>query len=502
MRPAASEPATTEPSDPVEPSAVILMAGRDEMNIAEFPITLLTDRAPRGVTKVEHKDRVYDTKSGKMITRRLTITAPEEYGLPTSIDDDVILALIQLTKQQNNFARADLTFTRRQVLETLGWADKGRNYERLSTSLDRWTSTYLKYENAWWDHEGRQWTSGGFHIIDSYKIVDSRKAAASGGLARCQIVWGQEFLKSCQAGYLKSLDYDLYLRLNYHPAKRMYRFLDKRFYLKPEWTFELRDFAVEHIGLSRTYRDAGKIKEKLQPGIDELEAVGFLEPLHRDERYQKDGRNWTIRLGRRQGPGSFPALAAGIPANLLPDERPAAAPEPASPLASLLDRGVSEAVAAEIVRGFPAPRIQAQVEAFDWLVQRRDRRLRRSPAGFLVESIRQDFAPPPGFEPTSAREERERTSREADRQSDARRQTRAAGRDRDRQRREAADRYWDALPAPAREQLQAEALRLHPADDFVLTSPLGRNYIRTVVEKVILSRLEAEGLVEPESSAS
>src|SRR5690606_24734170 len=118
--------------------------------------------------------------------------------------------------------------------------------------------------------------------------------------SRSRVVWGKEFFKSCQAGYLKSLDYDLYVRLNYHPAKRMYRFLDKRFYHKAEWEFELKDFAFEHVGLSRTYRDAGKIKEKLQRGIEELEQVEFLEPLPREERYVKRGRQWVVRMIRKR----------------------------------------------------------------------------------------------------------------------------------------------------------------------------------------------------------
>ena len=167
-----------------------------------------------------------------MITRRLIITAHEDYGLPTSIDDDIILALIQLTKQQNNFGRPDVTFTRRRVVQLLGWTDKGRNYDRIVLSLDRWASTYLRYENAWWDNEGRRSASGGFHIIDSFKIRDGRTGNGQGELFRSQIVWGNEFFKSCQAGYLKSLDYDLYIRLKYHPSKRMLRFLDKRFYHK------------------------------------------------------------------------------------------------------------------------------------------------------------------------------------------------------------------------------------------------------------------------------
>ena len=367
-----------------ESSASVLLAGRDEMNIAEFPITLLTDRAPVGITKIEHKDQIMDPRTGKVITRRLIITAHEDYGLPTSIDDDIILALIQLTKQQSNFSRPDVAFTRRQVIELLGWTDKGRNYDRIEMSLDRWASTYLRYENAWWDNEGRRWTSGGFHIIDSFKIRDGRTGNGQGELFRSEIVWGNEFFKSCQAGYLKSLDYDLYIRLKYHPSKRMLRFLDKRFYHKPEWTFELRDFAIEHVGLSRTYRDAGKIKEKLQPGIEELEGIGFLEPLPHEERYQKDGRNWTIRVIRKQ------------PSPALVQKRE----EARHPLeAELVGRGVTESTAAELMRQCDTQAVAAKIEVFDWMAGRKDKRIQRNPAGYPVESIRQDYAPPKGFEP-------------------------------------------------------------------------------------------------------
>src|SRR5262249_13404166 len=151
-------------------------------------------------------------------------------------------------------------------------------------------------------------------------------------LFRSHIVWGSEFFKSCQAGYLKSLDYDLYIRLKFHPAKRMLRFLDKRFYHKLDWTFELRDFAFEHVGLSRTYGDAGKIKEKLQPGIEELEAIGFLESLPREERYLKDGRNWNIRVIKKQTPPA-PLEKPEIPHHPLKGE--------------LVARGVSECTACE-----------------------------------------------------------------------------------------------------------------------------------------------------------
>ena len=46
--------------------------GRDELNLAEFPITLLADRVPDGCTEITFEDEVYDHQAGEKIKRRLT----------------------------------------------------------------------------------------------------------------------------------------------------------------------------------------------------------------------------------------------------------------------------------------------------------------------------------------------------------------------------------------------------------------------------------------------
>src|SRR5262249_29903715 len=140
-----------------------------------------------------------------------------------------------------------------------------------------------------------------------------------------------------------SIDYNLYLKLQHPTAKRMYRFLSKRMYHRPDWTFDLRDLAFEHVGLSRNYSgNAGKIKEKLQPAIEELELMGFLEPLGKDDRYQKDGKEWKIRLVHRLSPPS-------LPANGLEE-----ASKPARLVEELNQRGVTWAKAAELAGNQPA----------------------------------------------------------------------------------------------------------------------------------------------------
>src|SRR4051812_38116994 len=139
--------------------------GRDEMNLAEFPITLLTDRVPKSQKEAVYQDEIYDERTGLTLTRKLTISAGN-HGLTTAVDDEVILALIQLTKQKSNFTDRKVEFSRHELIQLLGWQRTGASYDRILLSLKRWTSVFLQYENAWRDNRTKTWKSAGFHIID------------------------------------------------------------------------------------------------------------------------------------------------------------------------------------------------------------------------------------------------------------------------------------------------------------------------------------------------
>ena len=65
--------------------------------------------------------------------------------------------------------------------------------------------------------------------------------------------------------------------------------------------------------------------------------------------------------------------------------------------AELHARGVTLATAVDLTREYPAERIKAKIEVFDWLVERKDKRVAKSPAGYLVKSIQVDYSPPKGF---------------------------------------------------------------------------------------------------------
>ena len=76
-------------------------------------------------------------------------------------------------------------------------------------------------------------------------------------------------------------------------------------------------------------------------------------------------------------------------------------------VAELVKRGVTRATAAELVQQHPAETIQAKIDVFDWLVEKQDKRVAKSPAGYLVKSIANDYATPKGFASRAERQARE-----------------------------------------------------------------------------------------------
>src|ERR1700677_4421373 len=127
------------PHERIEPElpAPKVIEGKDELNLAEFPLSAIADRLQPDQKTLVFEDRILDVGRGEMITRQLTITASDHYGLPTAADDEVILGLLQLSKTQD-FADRKVSFTRYQLIQLLGWGDEGKSYERLEKSLNRW----------------------------------------------------------------------------------------------------------------------------------------------------------------------------------------------------------------------------------------------------------------------------------------------------------------------------------------------------------------------------
>ena len=284
--------------------------------------------------------------------------------------------------------------------------------------------------------------------------------------------WNEVIFQSFQSGNLKQLDLEFYLKLRLPTTKRMYRFLDKRFYRRSRLDFDLRTLACEHVGLSRSYAPT-ELKRRLKPALEELEQLGFLEPLCAEERYSYVKRGcWRIIFLR----SSVATAADPDPAGQ--DRQP-----PNELIEALKTRGVTAKAAQELVEAHPHGRIRTKLDVFDWLLPNEDRRVGKNPAGYLVASIRSDYQAPGDYQTRAdgAKPAAEKAKKLAAIEQAQRRANEEVLAQNDKAREARLRAAWERLPEAEGEAIQAAVKAENPG--------LGR--WKNMLEPLCLAALEA-----------
>ena len=359
---------------------------KDELNFAEFPLATLTEHVSGEQKTLTFVDTIFDQGSNKPVTRKLTITASDEYGLPTARDEEIILGLIQLSNRQG-FKDKKVHFSSYELIKLLGWPDSTKSYKRIEDALNRWISITLFYDKAWWSKEEKCWVNEKFHILESVTIFDKERRKVNKILnphdenaGRSYFVWNEKVFRSFQVENLKEIDLDIYVGLQSSISKRMYRFLDKRFYQRYSIDFDLSTFAYEHIGVSRS-NSLSEVKRLLLKPISELEEIGFIKRKEKEERFQKI-KAGLYRISFERGQSEAKALMSS---------------EQEQTFSELKGRGVTPAKASKLVRSYPQERVLEKIAIHDWMQSTGDKRCSQNPAGFLVNAIENNYPVPKGF---------------------------------------------------------------------------------------------------------
>jgi hypothetical protein len=146
------------------------------------------------------------------------------------------------------------------------------------------------------------------------------------------------------------------------------------------------------------------------------------------------------------------------PLPLMADPSPRlAAPGPSPLEAELIGRGITPAMAGDLVRDHGEERIRAQIEQLDWLTETKPGKV-ADPAAWLVAAIRNGHAAPKGFVSKAERQGREeaRQAREREKVEQRRREREQAARGP--AERQAVDAYLQRLTPAERTALEAEVL--------------------------------------------
>ncbi len=368
--------------DPATEDRLEVRIGRDEMNLAEFPFTMLSHRVPEGLNTIRFND-IISGKGGKAVRRVWTITGSEAYGLPVAGDEELYVALMEISEEYG-FEDAKIPITRYDLLRRMGWPRDGHSYKRIQDSLNRLMGVSIVANNSFWDNEAKRYVNEGFHILEGYRLYDE-KPGRDTNPPHSYIVWNPVLFNSFRAGNIKQLDTGMYFSLSTPLARRLFRYLDKKRYDgKATYRMRLSKLAFEKLGMSRNYYPS-QIKRELQRVHDELIERGFL----REVSYYRPRRRgseelvvYTFAPKRRPGQVAHDALPAAD--NGL--------------FAKLVALGVTETMARQLVANYADHHIHRWTAYCEyklsqgWLPH-------ESPAAWLVAAIRsKDWVIPEWYE--------------------------------------------------------------------------------------------------------
>ena len=267
---------------------------KDEMNLAEYPITFLSRRAPKGVKTIEYTDWV--TIEGEKKPLKWIVAGSDKFGLPVGGDQDIYVAIMEVWREHGFKDRVIPIGSIYQMLKRMGLPFSKQYYCRFKQALDRLTGMFITSENAFWDKDNHYYISKkGFHIFDNYQLIERFKEHSTAMPLPFGYIRADDFFyQSVKSGYLKDIDLKFYLSLHTPLTKRLYRYLDKKRYHNASFSMELYKFAHK-IGLMAGSLEKyypSKLKQILNPALDELKTKGFLKTYT----YQKtsDGKSEKV----------------------------------------------------------------------------------------------------------------------------------------------------------------------------------------------------------------
>lgn len=259
------------------PKMVNDLISKDEMNLAEYPLGLVSDRAPKGVNTITYKG--FLTQNGKRVESEWTVRGSDVFGLPTGADEQFFMAIMEIWREQG-FKDASISIgSIYHVLKKMNLSTDGRTYAQFIRAMNRYGSITITAKNALWDKESQSYIGYLlFHVIEEVVIYDKgSNRSVTTPLPLSYIKMNSFFHKSIVNGNIKDLNLSFYLKLPTPLSRRLFRYLDKKRYLGKTFTMDTKNLAIKlgFISIEKYY--PSKLRQLLTPGLEVLVKEKFLE---------------------------------------------------------------------------------------------------------------------------------------------------------------------------------------------------------------------------------
>ena len=285
-----------------------------EFTLAEFPITILSKRAPEGLKILEYHDTITG-EGGEPVRRTWRVKPSIEHGFGSSAALSTIYELFQIWKE-DGFETPIVRFgSIYNLCKRMGLKDKPSAYKRIRKDLNALVESSIECKNAFWDNERKAYVDKTFHLFDEVvfyhkeKVGEWQSILPFSYIKAGDVIWG-----SIQANALISASFTREWFHSLTPtAQRLALYLTKMLRHQPFHKRKLSKL-IEQIPLhTKRYR---KAKEQIAKATQELLDKGHpsLKSFHFEKQTNRQRRENIVFLkGSQQKPESQEKPAAENP---------------------------------------------------------------------------------------------------------------------------------------------------------------------------------------------
>ena len=404
----------SEPTLLTQPDAVDLI--RFEKNLLQIGFFGAHERRGKQLSSSRRIEQ-WVNRDGKKIKVSAEFRSSEVLGLPSTADRDKYMGFMKLLmemKLRSGVISNPIRFSGYSLLRVLGQCDSGENYEALNSWGKRMADTTITSEQVIYSSVRKRYMNKTVHVFRSFTRLGSSNLDNTEKTDTFEVELEDWLLENLNESFVVPEDFNMYRKLVRPTAKGIFVYLYLWFFASQGKEVE-KDYAELCALLNvRAYEHVSKIRETMGLSLADLVEIGYLKSWDIKPMSSKAGYKLVLAPGRamrevllltQRKQLAFAAAHTDPP---LSESREVAK-------AALIEQGVSQAKATELVRRFEPDTLLHRVEYVASQVQADHRKAIKNPAGYLISFVEGEQTVPATFKTKRQRQadERRRLEEEA-----------------------------------------------------------------------------------------